>query len=196
MFKEHNVSRLVDSDALWEHVSPAHQTRERIVRWLCGFLHRRVGENCGAGGPRVLGAFLCLPLERFSGEIIVKGLGSQIVLLEHRVTQLPAENLWHRERSWIGLLLFLVERAAIPKFQKAQLANDLVEVGPNAAPFAASLLEELMECEDFIGIHRVVVRGQSPPLLSCQLSNADGLAAVAKKDIANEAAEHVESIVR
>src|SRR5262252_6125542 len=76
LLKEHNVSRLVDSDALWEHVSPAHQTRERIVRWLCGFLHRRVGENCGAGGPRVLGAFLCLPLERFSGEIIVKGLGS------------------------------------------------------------------------------------------------------------------------
>src|SRR5262245_34904114 len=53
-----------------------------------------------------------------------------------------------------------------------------------------------MECENLIGIHRVVVRGQSPPMLSCQLSNADGLAAVAEKDIANEAAEHVESIVR
>src|SRR5262245_39047126 len=53
-----------------------------------------------------------------------------------------------------------------------------------------------MECENLIGIHRVVVRGQSPPMLSCQLSNADGLAAVAEKDIADEAAEHVESIVR
>src|SRR5215831_18339808 len=53
-----------------------------------------------------------------------------------------------------------------------------------------------MECENLIGIHRVVVRGQSPPMLSCQLSNPDGLAAVAEKDIANEAAEHVESIVR
>jgi hypothetical protein len=42
-----------------------------------------------------------------------------------------------------GLLLFLVECAAIPEFQKIQLADDLVEVGPNAASFAASLLEEL-----------------------------------------------------
>jgi hypothetical protein len=108
----------MNSDALWEHVSPAPQTRERIVRWLCGFFHRRVGENCGASGPRVLRAFPCLPLERFSGEIIVKGLRSEVVLLEDRVTQLPAENLWGRERSSIGLLLFLVERAAIPEFQK------------------------------------------------------------------------------
>ena len=76
LLKEHNVSWLVDSDSLWEDVSPAHQARKRIMRCLCRFLHRRVGENCGAGGPRVRDAFLCLPLERFSSEIVVKGLGS------------------------------------------------------------------------------------------------------------------------
>src|SRR5262249_35845606 len=116
--------------------------------------------------------------------------------LQHRVTQLPAENLWHVERSTIGLFLFLRERPAIAELQKTELADGLVEVGPNATPFAASLLEERMECEDFIPIHRIVVRGQSPPMLRCQLSDADGLATVAEGDIADEAAEHVESIVR
>src|SRR5262249_15541885 len=113
----------------------------------------------------------------------------------HRVTQLPAENLWHRERSSVGLLLFLVERAAIPEFQEIQLANDLVEVGPNATPFGASLLEERMECEDFIGIHRVVVRGQTHPMLSSNMPYAEGFATVAKKDTAKGAANNAETVV-
>src|SRR5262245_24578549 len=50
--------------------------------------------------------------------------------------------------------------------------------------------------DNFIRIHRVVVRGQSPAMLGCQVSNADDLAAVAEGDIADKAAEHVESIVR
>src|SRR5262249_25839499 len=91
---------------------------------------------------------------------------------------------------------FLGERPAIAELQKVQLADDSVEAGPNAAPFAASLLEERMECENFIRIHRVVVRGQSPAMLGCQLSNADDLAAVAEGDIADEATEYVESLFR
>src|SRR6266699_4266968 len=88
LFKEHDVSRLVDSDSGWEGVSSIYQTCERIIGRLRGLLHRRIRQDCSARGPRVLGALRRLSVERFPGEVVLKGFGSQVVLLQHRVTQL------------------------------------------------------------------------------------------------------------
>src|SRR6266849_2556973 len=153
LFKEHDVSRLADTGSSGEGVLRAYQSCERIIGRLRRFLHHRIRQDCSAGGPRVLGALLSFPLERLPGEVVLEGLGSQTILLQHRVTQLAPVDLWHNEWTSIGPLFFFAKGAAMPELQKIQLADNPFEVGPDAALFFARLLKKCLQRKDFFRIH-------------------------------------------
>src|SRR5262249_24312347 len=114
LFKKHDVSWLAGSSCVRKGVSGAQETCERIIRCLCRLLHYRIRQECCARDPCIFRGLLSFT--QFPGEVVAEVFGSQIVLLQYRVTQLAAENFWPRERSPIGPPFFLVERTVVPKF--------------------------------------------------------------------------------